>query len=70
MLTDTLKPGIRQRIEFPVDGKQVWRTVTVYDAAGATLRETTYYSSYARITGIVLVGAEPPEDPGTTTSTP
>ena len=69
-LTDTLKPGVRQRVEFPVDGKQVWRTVTVYDAAGAVLRETTYYSNYARITGIVLVGAEPTTDPVTTTSTP
>ena len=62
VLTDTLKPGVRQRIEFPVEGKQVWRTVTVYDAAGAILRDTTYYSSYARITGIVLVGAEPTEE--------
>jgi vancomycin resistance protein YoaR len=56
-LTTTLRPGIRQRVEFPVDGKQVWRTVTVYDAAGAILHQTTYYSNYARITGVTLVGA-------------
>ena len=56
-LTDTLKPGVRQRIEFPVDGKQVWRTRTVHDADGKVIHEETYYSSYARITGIVLVGA-------------
>ena len=55
-LTSTLAPGVRKRIEFPVDGKQVWRTVTVYDAAGAVIHQTTYYSNYARITGIVLVG--------------
>ena len=33
-LTSTLAPGVRKRIEYPVDGKQVWRTVTVYDANG------------------------------------
>jgi vancomycin resistance protein YoaR len=54
--TNTLPAGTRKRIEFPVDGKQVWRTVTVYDADGSILRQKTYYSNYARITGIVLVG--------------
>jgi vancomycin resistance protein YoaR len=56
-LTQTLRPGVRKRIEFPVDGKQVWRTVTVYDATGAILHQTTYYSNYSRITGVTLVGA-------------
>jgi vancomycin resistance protein YoaR len=56
-LTSTLAPGVRQRVEFPVDGKQVWRTVTVYDATGAILHQTTYYSNYARITGLTLIGA-------------
>jgi vancomycin resistance protein YoaR len=55
-LTTTLPEGQRKRIEYPVDGKQVWRTVTVYNADGTILREKTYYSKYARITGIVLVG--------------
>ena len=57
--THTLAAGVRKRIEFPVDGKQVWRTVTVYDADGSILRQKTYYSNYARITGIVLVGQGP-----------
>ncbi len=57
--THTLAAGVRKRIEFPVDGKQVWRTVTVYDADGSILRQKTYYSNYARITGIVLVGKGP-----------
>jgi vancomycin resistance protein YoaR len=57
-LTDTLAPGVRKRIEYPVDGKQVWRSRTVYDAAGAVIHQETYYSSYARITGIVLVGED------------
>jgi vancomycin resistance protein YoaR len=54
--TNTLPAGTRKRIEYPVDGKQVWRTVTVRNADGSILRQTTYYSNYARITGIVLVG--------------
>jgi vancomycin resistance protein YoaR len=56
-LTTTLPTGVRQRVEFPVDGKQVWRTVTVYDATGAILHQTTYYSNYSRITGLTLIGA-------------
>lgn len=54
--TKSLSPGARKRIEYPVDGKDVWRTVTVLDAAGKVIHKTTYYSHYARITGIVLVG--------------
>jgi hypothetical protein len=50
-----LPPGRSERIEYPVDGKQVWRTVTVYEN-GKMLRRVTYYSNYARITGITLVG--------------
>ena len=71
-LTDTLAPGVRKRIEYPVDGKQVWRTWTVYDAAGTVLHTKTYYSNYSRITGIVLVGREtaetPPDGPAPTPS--
>ena len=48
---------VRQRVEYPVDGKQVWRTVTTYDATGAILHQTTYYSNYTRITGLTLIGA-------------
>ena len=62
-LTTTLAPGVRQRVEYPVDGKQVWRTVTVYDAAGAIVHQTTYYSSYARITGLTLIGAPAAAEP-------
>ena len=53
--TSTLPKGTRKRIESPVDGKDVWRTVTVYEN-GKVLHKTTYYSHYSRITGIVLVG--------------
>jgi vancomycin resistance protein YoaR len=53
--TSSLAPGVRQRIESPVDGKDVWRTVTVTEN-GKVIHRTTYYSHYARITGVVLVG--------------
>jgi vancomycin resistance protein YoaR len=53
--TTTLPPGARKRIEEPVDGKDVWRTVSVYQN-GKLLRRHTYYSHYSRITGVVLVG--------------
>jgi vancomycin resistance protein YoaR len=53
--TKSLPKGRSERVEFPVDGKDVWRTVTVYEN-GNMLRRTTYYSHYAVITGIVLIG--------------
>jgi len=46
--------------------------VTVYNADGTILRQKTYYSNYARITGIVLIGraAEPAEPEPTPEPTP
>jgi vancomycin resistance protein YoaR len=63
--TTELAPGVRERIEFPVDGKDVWVTRTVKDAQGNVLHQETYYSHYARITGIVRIGIAPtpPPDP-------
>ena len=57
--TSTLAPGVEKRVEYPVDGKDVWRTVTVYDN-GTILHETTYYSHYARITGVTMIGGPAP----------
>jgi vancomycin resistance protein YoaR len=53
--TSSLPAGHAKRIEYPVDGKDVWRTVSVYQK-GKLLHRRTYYSHYARITGITLVG--------------
>ena len=53
--TSSLAPGARKRIEYPVDGKDVWRTVTVYQG-GKIIHQKTYYSHYSRITGVTLVG--------------
>jgi vancomycin resistance protein YoaR len=53
--TSSLPAGHTKRIEYPVDGKDVWRTVSVFQK-GKLLHRVTYYSHYARITGITLVG--------------
>jgi len=53
--TSSLRAGQSKRIEYPVNGFDVWRTVTVYEN-GKVLRKRTYYSHYATITGIVLRG--------------
>jgi vancomycin resistance protein YoaR len=53
--TASLPKGVTQRVEYPVDGKDVWRTVSVYQN-GKLLRRTTYFSHYSRVTGVLLVG--------------
>lgn len=54
--TDTLRLGQRTQVEYPVDGKDVWRTVIVRDSTGRILHETTYYSHYARVDGLIQIG--------------
>jgi vancomycin resistance protein YoaR len=61
--TTDLEPGKKERIEYPVDGKDVWVTRTVRDAAGALVHEETYYSHYARITGVLQIGIAPDVSP-------
>jgi vancomycin resistance protein YoaR len=53
--TSSLPKGASERVEFPVDGMQVWVTRTVRKN-GEVLHKETYFSNYARITGITLVG--------------
>jgi vancomycin resistance protein YoaR len=53
--TASLPRGQTKRVEYPVDGKDVWRTVTVYEH-GKVIHRYTFHSHYARITGVVLVG--------------
>ena len=60
-MTSSLPPGARKRIEYPVAGKKVWVTRTVRDRDGNVIHRETYYSNYARITGIVLVGRGNPK---------
>ena len=68
--TTELKPGVRERLEYPVDGKDVWVTRTVTDANGVVIHRETYYSHYARITGVLRIGkaAAPAPTPAPATS--
>jgi vancomycin resistance protein YoaR len=54
--TSSLPTGVRERVEYPVDGFQVSVTRTVRDRNGTIIHQNTYFSNYARITGITLVG--------------
>ena len=54
--TSSLPPGERKRIEWPVDGKDVWVTRTVRDANGRVIHRETFVSHYHRMVGITLVG--------------
>ncbi|HYH91810.1 MAG TPA: VanW family protein [Candidatus Saccharimonadales bacterium] len=54
--TSSLPKGTSERIETPTDGKKVWVTRTVRNKAGKVIHRETYYSNYARITGIVRIG--------------
>ena len=61
-----MAPGTARRVEYPHDGHDVSRSRLVYDAAGNLLHNNYYFSSYATVTGILLVGptpAAPPEPP-------
>jgi vancomycin resistance protein YoaR len=54
--TSSLPRGSAKRIEYPVAGFQVSVTRTVKDRSGKVLHRDTWFSNYARITGITLVG--------------
>jgi vancomycin resistance protein YoaR len=54
--TSSLPRGSAKRVEYPVDGFQVSVTRTVRDRSGKVLHRDTWFSNYARITGITLVG--------------
>ena len=54
--TSSLRPGQRERTEWPVDGKDVSVTRTVRDGAGNVVHRDTFVSHYHRMVGITLVG--------------
>jgi vancomycin resistance protein YoaR len=64
--TSTLPYGTKQRIEYPVDGKDVWVTRTVTDASGKIVHQETYYSHYSRVDGVTLVGTKGAPSPSPT----
>ena len=55
--TSTLAKGKRERIEWPVDGKDVSVTRTVTNADGRVVHRDTFVSHYHRMVGITLVGS-------------
>jgi vancomycin resistance protein YoaR len=54
--TSSLKRGQTERIEWPVDGKDVSVSRTVRDANGRVIHRDTWVSHYHRMIGITLVG--------------
>ena len=54
--TSSLPRGSAKRIEYPVNGFQVSVTRTVRERGGKVVHRDTWFSNYARITGITLVG--------------
>ena len=54
--TDALGPGVKNRIEFQVDGFDSTVVRTVRDASGNVIHHDTFQSHYKTITGLVEVG--------------
>ena len=54
--TSSLPRGSAKRIEYPVAGFQVTVVRTVRDRSGKVIHKNTWFSNYARITGVTLVG--------------
>ena len=52
----TKRPGTSERIEWPVDGKDVVVTRTVRDASGRVIHRDTFVSHYHRMIGINQIG--------------
>jgi vancomycin resistance protein YoaR len=64
--TDDLAPGVKKRVEFNVDGLEVWVTRIVRDASGAIIHEDVFHSKYRTINGITQVGRYPGDPPAGT----
>jgi vancomycin resistance protein YoaR len=54
--TSSLPTGVRKRVEYPVAGFDSWVTRTVRARDGRVIHKETFYSHYARINGLILVG--------------
>ena len=51
------RPDDARQIEFPATGKDVWVTRFGTRSERQAAQQETFYSHYARVTGIILVGA-------------
>jgi vancomycin resistance protein YoaR len=55
--TSALPPGVRERLESPVNGMDVWVTRVVTDRkTGKVIHKDTWFSNYVRWDGLVMVG--------------
>ncbi len=54
--TTALRPGVRESIEYPADGQDVWVTRVVKDPTGKVIHKETFYSHYAQMIGVILIG--------------
>ncbi len=61
--TTSLKPGQSKRLEYPTAGFESWVTRTVRDKNGTVIREDTFYSRYARVNGLTLIGKKAEASP-------
>jgi vancomycin resistance protein YoaR len=61
--TTDLAPGVKKRVEYATNGFNVTVTRTVKDKDGNVLHEDSFYSHYATVTGILLVGKSPDAPP-------
>ena len=52
----SLKPGHIEFTEYPADGQDVWVTRTVRDRSGKVIHRETFFSHYARMIGVMLIG--------------
>jgi vancomycin resistance protein YoaR len=68
--TTDLPPGASKRIEFATNGFNASVTRVVKDKDGKVLHEDTFYSHYATVTGVVLVGKAPDAPPDTPPDVP
>jgi vancomycin resistance protein YoaR len=52
----SLRPGARVQVEYAADGFDYWVTRIVRDKSGKVIHSDRYYSHYARMTGLILIG--------------
>jgi vancomycin resistance protein YoaR len=54
--TTALRAGVREVVEYPADGQDVSVTRLVRDKSGKVIHKDTYYSHYAQMIGVILIG--------------
>ena len=54
--TTSLPPGTSKRVEYPTDGMNASVTRVVKDKDGKVIRTDTFFSRYARVNGLLLIG--------------